>query len=143
MIAREWKCRCPEATTEGFLEYMYQTGVAESSALPGFMGAQAMLRQVEGGNEITLFTYWESLDAIKAFAGQDMERAKLYPGDATYGIEPDLEGAALPDAGHEKGGLRLGPRIDDKVPLANRRPDGGQGAFRAFWAVRHQMVLCT
>jgi heme-degrading monooxygenase HmoA len=35
---------------------------------------------------ITL-TFWESLDAIRAFAGDDVERAKYYPEDPEFLLE--------------------------------------------------------
>ena len=35
---------------------------------------------------ITL-TFWESLDAIRAFAGDDVEKAKYYPEDAGFLLE--------------------------------------------------------
>ena len=35
---------------------------------------------------ITL-TFWENLDAIRAFAGEDVEKAKYYPEDADFLLE--------------------------------------------------------
>jgi len=39
--------------------------------------------------EIGLTTYWETWEAVRAFAGEDLERAVLYPGDEKYEIVPD------------------------------------------------------
>jgi heme-degrading monooxygenase HmoA len=40
--------------------------------------------------EYTLLTLWESRDAIRAFAGDDISRAKYYPDDQHYFIHmPD------------------------------------------------------
>ncbi|HAS6195043.1 TPA: antibiotic biosynthesis monooxygenase, partial [Vibrio vulnificus] len=38
----------------------------------------------------TLLTYWEDLDCIKSFAGEDISIAKLYPEDEKYKLNPDL-----------------------------------------------------
>jgi len=86
MIAREWKCLCPPRHREGFLAHLYATGVAETSGTPGFQGYQIWLREVDGMVEFTLVTYWESLGCIKAFAGEDIGVAVLYPGDEAYEI---------------------------------------------------------
>jgi len=89
MIAREWKCLCPPTHRDGFLKHLYQTGVAETSGTPGFLGYQVLTRDVDGMVEFTLVTYWESLAAIKAFAGEEIERAVLYPGDEVFEIVPE------------------------------------------------------
>ncbi|WP_298451732.1 antibiotic biosynthesis monooxygenase [uncultured Marinobacter sp.] len=90
MIAREWKCRVPEAHSEGFTGYLYETGIKDSSATPGFLGAQIFRRSLAGKVELTLITYWDKLEAIKAFAGADISQARLYPEDEIYELEPDL-----------------------------------------------------
>lgn len=90
MIAREWKCRVPAVHRAGFTAYLYKTGIKDSSATPGYCGAQILHRTLSGKIEITLITYWDSLDAITAFAGEDIAQARLYPEDAKYELEPDL-----------------------------------------------------
>ncbi|PTN35636.1 antibiotic biosynthesis monooxygenase [Desulfonatronum sp. SC1] len=40
--------------------------------------------------ELTLITYWDNLESIKAFAGNDISQARLYPEDEVYELEPDL-----------------------------------------------------
>src|SRR5690554_7448427 len=76
MIAREWKCRVPEARSEGFTGYLYETGIKDSSATPGFLGAQIFRRSLAAKIELTLITYWDSLESIKAFAGNDISRSE-------------------------------------------------------------------
>lgn len=90
MIAREWKCRVPEVHSEGFTAYLYETGIKDSSATPGFLGAQIFRRSLSGKIELSLITYWDKLDSIKAFAGHDISQARLYPEDEVYELEPDL-----------------------------------------------------
>ncbi len=91
MIAREWRCLCPAEHHDGFLAHLDATGVRETSSLPGYRGHQILERYVEGGVEITLVTYWDSLESITAFAGEDIGRARLYPGDEAFGITPDQD----------------------------------------------------
>ena len=90
MIAREWKCRVPEVHSDGFMDYLYKTGIKDSSATSGFLGAQIFRRSLAGKVELTLITYWDKLEAIKAFAGEDISQARLYAEDEVYELEPDL-----------------------------------------------------
>jgi len=89
MIAREWRCLCPERHRDRFLIHLDMTGVRETSSLPGYLGHQILERQLDGQMEITLVTYWTSTEAIAAFAGKDIGVARLYPGDEQYGITPE------------------------------------------------------
>ena len=65
MFAREWKARCPLNMKEGFIKYLYQTGIKDTSVTVGFKGAQIFSRELEEKTEVTLITYWESLNSIK------------------------------------------------------------------------------
>jgi heme-degrading monooxygenase HmoA len=89
MIAREWRCRCPLEYRDGFLAYLAETGVKDTAAIPGCRGAQILLRDLDGRAEITLITYWDSRDAIRAYAGEDIDQARLYPEDARFELDPD------------------------------------------------------
>jgi heme-degrading monooxygenase HmoA len=47
-----------------------------------------MLRRDEGGRtEYVTLSFWESEAAIRAFAGEDIEAAVLYPEDERYLID--------------------------------------------------------
>lgn len=49
-----------------------------------------LVRDVEEDKvEVTLITYWENVEVIKALAGNDIGKAKLYPEDEKYQLEPD------------------------------------------------------
>lgn len=89
MYAREWKARCPKQHAAGFIEYLHQTGVKDTSSTPGFKGAQIFVRELDNSTEISLISYWDTLDSIKAFAGDDIGVARLYPEDYKYALEPD------------------------------------------------------
>jgi len=47
-----------------------------------------VLRRTAGGETHFLFiSFWKSMDAIRRFAGDDVERAKYYPEDREYLLE--------------------------------------------------------
>jgi len=89
MYCREWKARCPKGFEKAFIKYLYETGVKDTSETLGFRGAQIFTRDIGDKVEITLNSYWDALECIRAFAGKDIHIAKLYPEDEKYELEPD------------------------------------------------------
>jgi heme-degrading monooxygenase HmoA len=90
MIAREWKCRVPEVCYGDFIKYLHETGIKDTSNTPGFLGAQIFRRQVYDKIEITLITFWDNIESIQSFAGEDISMARLYPEDEKFRLDPDL-----------------------------------------------------
>lgn len=87
MIARMWHGVVPTALAEGYAHYLEETGVREASGTTGNHGV-LVLRRVVGDHTHFLFTsFWESLAAVRRFAGDDVERAVYYPSDADFLIE--------------------------------------------------------
>lgn len=87
MIARNWHGRVPAAQADAYLAYLLRTGIPDYQRTPGNRGV-FVFRRIEGGEAHFLLTsLWESLDAIRAFAGDDLERARYYPEDTAYLLE--------------------------------------------------------
>ena len=90
MIARVWHGVVPVASAEAYSRYIEETGGAEARRTPGNRGV-LVLRRVAGPQVHFLFTsFWESLQAIRRFAGDDLDRAVYYPRDREFllGLEP-------------------------------------------------------
>ena len=47
--------------------------------IPGFVRASILKRALEAGTEFQIVTVWESLDAIRAFAGSNADSAVVPP----------------------------------------------------------------
>lgn len=87
MIARTWHGRVPAAKADTYHDYLLRTGLGEYAATPGNRGVYA-LRHVEGDvAHFLLLTFWESVEAVQAFAGPDYDRARYYPQDDEYLLE--------------------------------------------------------
>ena len=87
MIARVWHGMVLEEQADAYHAYLLRTGVPDLQATPGNRGVY-VLRQVEGPHaHFVLMSLWDSLEAIRAFAGDDVERARYYPEDASYLLE--------------------------------------------------------
>jgi heme-degrading monooxygenase HmoA len=87
MIARIWRGRTHEADAETYLEYLHATGLKEYRAIEGNRGVRVLRRVEEGKAEFVLISLWESYDAIRKFAGDDIETAVYYPEDRRYLLE--------------------------------------------------------
>ncbi len=87
MIARIWHGRTKASDFEDYTELMKSVAIPDYEKTPGFVKL-SFLRRVEGDvAHFNLVTYWESLEVIKNFAGDDYEIAKYYPEDKDYLLE--------------------------------------------------------
>jgi heme-degrading monooxygenase HmoA len=90
VIARTWRGATRAEDAETYADYIRRTGIAEYAATPGNLGAYLLYRIDGDRAEILTLSLWSSLEAIKGFAGDDIERAVFYPEDDRYLIERDL-----------------------------------------------------
>jgi heme-degrading monooxygenase HmoA len=90
MIARTWRGSTRAEDAEPYLDYLRQSGLAAFRATPGNRGALVLRRIAEGRAEFFLVSLWESLDAVRRFAGSDEGRAVFYPEDDRYLVGRDL-----------------------------------------------------
>jgi heme-degrading monooxygenase HmoA len=89
VILRTWRGAVRPADVERYLRHQDETGVGEYRATPGNLGALVLRRERDGLVEVTTVSFWESMDAVRAFAGPEPERAKFYPGDDDLLAEKD------------------------------------------------------
>lgn len=89
MIARIWRGATKAEDADAYLDYLHETGFAQYRTTPGNLGVQALRRVVDGRAELLLLTLWESEEAIRRFAGDDIGRAVFYPEDERFLIDRD------------------------------------------------------
>lgn len=87
MIARVWHGEVPADKADAYHGYLLQTGVVDLQATPGNRGVYVMRRFTGEHARFTMISLWDSLAAIRAFAGDDEEKARYYPEDADYLIK--------------------------------------------------------
>jgi len=84
MIARIWQGRIRARDLDEYRSYIAATGIADYRATPGNRGAQILARvDFEVAHVITL-SFWDSIESIRAFAGDDVTRARYYPQDEKF-----------------------------------------------------------
>jgi heme-degrading monooxygenase HmoA len=87
MITRMWHGIVPLDKADEYLQLMRSVALPDYRGTPGNLGASA-LRRIDGDvAHFVMHTRWESLDAVRAFAGDDVERAKYYDFDERFLVE--------------------------------------------------------
>jgi hypothetical protein len=87
MIARIWRGAVPAAKAEAYQTLMREVALADYRATPGNLGAWC-LHRVEGDTaHFEMLTFWTDLEAIKGFAGEEVERARYYDFDDDFLLE--------------------------------------------------------
>jgi heme-degrading monooxygenase HmoA len=79
MIARLWSAQTTPARSPAYLDHFRQSVQPELRKISGFAGATVLIRSVPVGIEILVTTFWQSLEAIDAFAGPNRETAVVAP----------------------------------------------------------------
>lgn len=87
LIARAWHGAVPAEKGDAYAAYLERTGVAECRATAGNRGVQVFRRTAGGETHFLFISFWESRDAIRRFAGDDIDRAHYYPEDRDYLLE--------------------------------------------------------
>lgn len=90
MIVRTWTGDTREEDAERYLDYLRETGLAEYRATPGNVGVVALIAPMEGRVRFLLVSLWESMEAIRAFAGDRPDEAVFYPRDDDFLVRRDL-----------------------------------------------------
>lgn len=78
-ILRHWSARTSEALLPKYLEHFSKNVFPELRRVNGFLGANVSVRHAGREADIFVETTWRSLDAIRAFAGADLEAAVVAP----------------------------------------------------------------
>ena len=78
-IARIWSGRADPAKADAYLQHFREKVLPALDHIPGFLGAMLMRREDAGAVEYTVITRWISMDAIRKFAGADIDQAVVEP----------------------------------------------------------------
>jgi heme-degrading monooxygenase HmoA len=84
VIARLWFGRTKAEDYDAYLAYLEESGVAALHATSGNR-AVMVLRRLDGDEaEFGVMSFWDSLDDVKAFAGEDVDVARYFPEDERF-----------------------------------------------------------
>ncbi|MBN3883531.1 MULTISPECIES: antibiotic biosynthesis monooxygenase family protein [unclassified Nostoc] len=91
VVARIWHGQTLTNKADEYYKYLTEAGVKKIQSIPGNLGVQVFRRTNGTTTEFTVISYWNSRDAIRAFAGNDIEKVHPLPKDNQYLIEPETK----------------------------------------------------
>lgn len=84
-ILREWRAEIRRARRDEYVAYVQATGIAAYLDTPGNLGATIATRDLdERRSEIVVLSWWRDREAVRAFAGEDIDRARYFPADDRF-----------------------------------------------------------
>ena len=83
-VMRIWRGEVPTQRAAEYLARMTPAAMADYRSVHGNRGAWVLSRKKDAVTEVATLSLWESLDSIRAFAGEDVERARYYDFDPEY-----------------------------------------------------------
>jgi heme-degrading monooxygenase HmoA len=87
LIARIWHGMTEVSTADEYLRFLRMRSIPDYKSVPGNEGA-FVLRRIEGDRaHFMTISFWSSIDAVRCFAGDDIEKAKYYPEDSQFLLE--------------------------------------------------------
>ncbi len=108
MIARLWRGWARPQTADTYERYFRESVLKELEGIAGFAGGQLLRRDSGEEVEVIAMTYFETLEAVRGFAGDDFERAVVsdyaqtlltrYELTCAHYMVVELSGRAEPEA---------------------------------------------
>ena len=87
LIARAWHGRTAASKADEYREFLIERAIPDYQSIAGSRGV-TILRRIQGAEaHFLILTIWASREAIKAFAGADIEKAKYYDEDQDFLLE--------------------------------------------------------
>lgn len=91
MIARTWRGWTRTSDADAYVKYLRETGIREYRETPGNQAAYILRREEGERTEFVTLTFWESMEAVKGFAGEEVDHAVFYPEDDRFLIDRETE----------------------------------------------------
>lgn len=79
MIVRTWRCRATPESADAYERYLTGTVFAGLTAITGHRGVELLRRETDGLVEFVALSFWDSFDAIREYAGDNVGLAMVKP----------------------------------------------------------------
>jgi len=87
MIVRMWHGRVKTSKAGAYRGFLNERAIPDYQTAPGNISVHILERQDGEVTHFLTLTFWQSMDAIAGFAGDNPEVAKYYPEDQDFLIE--------------------------------------------------------
>jgi len=91
MVARIWHGRTLTTKADEYEKYLENSGVKKILSTDGNHGVEVLRRTNGDQTDFVVISYWESIEAVKRFAGADYQKAVILPRDAEFLIDVEPE----------------------------------------------------
>ena len=91
MVIRIWHGRTPQYRADEYAAFLEKRAISDYRATPGNLDVQILRRDDLDVSHFLTVTRWESEDAIRAFAGDEVLKARYYPEDKEFLLEFEPE----------------------------------------------------
>ena len=87
MIVRMWHGRVPAARAAEYRTFLNARAIPDYRSAAGNVSVHVLERAEGDVTHFVTMTFWASMDAIRGFAGDDVEVAKYYVEDRDFLLE--------------------------------------------------------
>ena len=91
MIVRMWHGRVPAEKAAAYRTFLNDRAISGYQATPGNLSAHILERADGPVTHFITLTFWRDEDSIRAFAGDEVLKARYYPEDADFLLEYEPE----------------------------------------------------
>lgn len=87
MVVRMWHGRVPTEKAARYRDFLNARAIPDYRSVPGNISVHILERSDGPVTHFVTLTFWESMTAIRGFAGDDIDVAKYYPEDREFLLE--------------------------------------------------------
>lgn len=87
MVVRMWHGRVPTSKAEAYQRFINGRAIPDYRSIRGNISVHVLQRPDGDVTHFITLTFWDSLESIKGFAGEDVLKAKYYPEDSDFLLE--------------------------------------------------------
>ena len=87
MITRSWHGRVPAAKAEAYRNFLNARAIPDYQSVAGNLGVYILERADGDITHFITLTFWDGLDSIRGFAGDEVTVAKYYDEDKDFLLE--------------------------------------------------------
>jgi len=91
MIARLWHGRVRAEQADAYAAFLEARAIPDYRSVAGNRGVRILRRDADDAVHFVTLSFWDSEAAIRAFAGDDLIKAKYYAEDAGFLLEFEPE----------------------------------------------------
>lgn len=87
MVVRMWHGRVPTEKAARYRDFLNARAIPDYRSVAGNISVHILERPEGPVTHFITLTFWESMTAIRGFAGDDIDVAKYYPEDREFLLE--------------------------------------------------------